>query len=124
MPRNMFFFHTQQQMYNRTKTVTRRSGWIFLKPNDVVNAYIESFRSYRAKRHRVPKPTPICQIRIIRVTREPLNSITQADVVREGFPDWTPEQFIRFYCKSMKVSPTDEVTRIEFEYINKEASND
>ena len=114
----MSFLHTRQQMRDRTKTVTRRNGWIFLKPGDVVNAVETCMGLRRGERMR-----RICQIRVTQVTREPLNWITPEDVAREGFPDWTPEQFIRFYCKSMKVSPTDEVTRIEFEYINKGASN-
>ena len=36
MPRNMSFALTTEQFLNRTKTVTRRKGWRFLKPGDVV----------------------------------------------------------------------------------------
>ena len=38
MPRNMSFMITTEQIKNRTKTVTRRLGWNFLKPGEVVNA--------------------------------------------------------------------------------------
>ena len=38
MPRNMSFMITKEQVRNRTKTVTRRLGWAFLKPGDIVNA--------------------------------------------------------------------------------------
>ena len=99
-------------MRDRTKTVTRRNGWIFLKPGDVVNAVETCMGLQRGERMR-----RICQIRVTQVTREPLDRITPEDVVREGFPDWTPEQFIRFYCRNMKVHPADDVTRIAFEYM-------
>ena len=112
MPRNMSFLHTKQQMRDRTKTVTRRGGWIFLKPGDVVNAVETCMGLRRGERMR-----RICQIVVTQVTREPLNRITPSDVAREGFPHWTSEQFITFYCNNMKTRPTDEVTRIAFEYI-------
>ena len=56
-------------------------------------------------------------ILVIDVRREPLKYITKEDVIKEGFPDWTPLQFIQMYCKHNKVKPEDEVTRIEFEYL-------
>ena len=36
MPRNMSFAMTTDQFRNRTKDVTRRFGWWFLKPGDLV----------------------------------------------------------------------------------------
>ena len=36
MARNMSFALTTEQFKARTKTVTRRFGWWFLKPGDVV----------------------------------------------------------------------------------------
>lgn len=36
MARNMSFSLTTQQIQNRTKTVTRRKGWAFLRPGDRV----------------------------------------------------------------------------------------
>ncbi len=36
--RNMSFMLTTQQMQDRTKDVTRRVGWWFLKPGDVIMA--------------------------------------------------------------------------------------
>ena len=38
MPRNMSFMLTTEQVRNKTKTVTRRLGWWFLKPGEIVNA--------------------------------------------------------------------------------------
>lgn len=41
MPRNMSFTLTIEQMRARTKTVTRRKGWAFLKPGDLVWAVVK-----------------------------------------------------------------------------------
>ena len=41
MPRNMSFMLTTEQIRNRTKTVTRRLGWQFLKTGDVLNACVK-----------------------------------------------------------------------------------
>lgn len=71
----------------------------------------------------------ICQIRIVSTVREELGQISQADVVREGFPDWNPEQFVAMFTEHNRCLPTVIVNRIEFEYLdsNREsimASND
>ena len=42
MPRNMSFALTTNQVKKKEKTVTRRCGWWFLKPGDVVNAVEKS----------------------------------------------------------------------------------
>ena len=36
MPRNMSFAMTTQQVKDQTKDVTRRFGWLFLKPGDIL----------------------------------------------------------------------------------------
>ena len=56
-------------------------------------------------------------IQVHSVTKEPLNQITQGEVIKEGFPDWTPEQFVAFYAKHNKCKEDHEVTRIEFKYL-------
>ena len=38
MPRNISFAHTTPQFLARAKTVTRRNGWRFLTPGDVLMA--------------------------------------------------------------------------------------
>ena len=57
-------------------------------------------------------------IRITSIREEPLNTITQDDVVREGFPGWTPEQFIDMLVCHYRVDIDATVNRIEFEYID------
>ena len=115
MPRNMSFMLTTEQIRNRTKTVTRRLGWKFLKVGDVVNACV--------KCQGIPKGESIekiCQIRIRDVRREPLNAMIRNDdeAAREGFPNLTAVSFVAMFCVEMGCDPVDEVTRIEFEYLD------
>lgn len=56
-------------------------------------------------------------IRIDEVLPTMLDDITQDDVVLEGFPDMTPHEFIKMFCKHNKCGPLDMVNRIEFEYV-------
>ena len=56
-------------------------------------------------------------IRVCSTRAEPLDAITQDDVAREGFPMWTPEQFISMLVKHYGVSASTKVNRIEFEHI-------
>lgn len=49
--------------------------------------------------------------------REMLSNISNEDVQREGFPDWTWLDFVHFFCEHMKCNPGAQVTRIEFRYL-------
>lgn len=113
MPRNMSFRLTTQQIQQRTKTVTRRFGWYFLKPGDLVQPVRQGQGLKPGQK--VQKLGP--PIRIVSVRQEPLDRITQADVVREGFPGMTPNDFLQMFLeKYPSRRPMDEVNRIEFEY--------
>ena len=116
MPRNMSFAITTLQVQNRSKDVTRRFGWWFLKPGDVVNV-VEKAQGLK----KGEKLKRLGQIRIKSVRREPLNAITAEDVAREGFPDWCPEQFVDMLVQHNKVEPTKHCNRIEFEYLEEAA---
>lgn len=111
--RNISFFLTQQMIINRTKTVTRRQGWGWLTPGTQLQP-VEKGQGLKKgdKVRRIGRP-----IVVTAVDRVPLDSITEDDVVREGFPGMTPQQFVQFYCKHNRgCEPGDEVTRIEFQY--------
>jgi len=41
MPRNISFALTTKQIRNRSKTVTRRLGWLHIKKGDVLNACVK-----------------------------------------------------------------------------------
>jgi len=112
MARNMSFAMTTEQFRNKTKTVTRRFGWLFLKAGDEVRGVEKAMGLKKGE-----KIKQLGMVRIISTRQEPLNAITQDDVIKEGFPDWTPAQFIQMLIDHYKVDPTKEVNRIEFEYI-------
>jgi hypothetical protein len=110
--RNMSFSLTKQQIYDETKDVTRRlASWRFLKPGDVVMA-CEQCQGLKKGQH-VKKIKPIT---IVSTRPEPLNAITQAEVIREGFPHMTPLDFVTWFCKLNHCHPHTIVNRIEFAY--------
>lgn len=125
MPRNMSFFYTQSQIRDRTKTVTRRLGWTFLRPGEVLNACVKC-QGLKAG-ETVEK---ICRLKVVSVQQESLQAMEfpsyyghnrdygRREVSREGFPDMTPGQFIEMFCKHMKCPSERKVTRIEFEYLD------
>lgn len=58
-------------------------------------------------------------IRVLNVRREQLCQILgdEKEPTREGFPHLTSAEFEEMFCKHMGCHYTDEVTRIEFEYV-------
>ena len=112
MPRNMSFAITTQQFKDRTKTVTRRKGWRFLKVGEIVNGVEKAMGLKKGE-----KIKKLGQIRILSTRWEPLNHIDQQDCIREGFPDFTPEDFIEMYCSHNKCEPNSFCNRIAYDYI-------
>lgn len=110
--RNMSFALTTQAFRERRKTITRRLGWWFLKPGDEVMGVEKGMGLKKGE-----KVIRLGPIRILCVRREPLNRIDQEDVVKEGFPDLTPEQFISGFTRHNKCDTDTVVNRIEFEYL-------
>jgi hypothetical protein len=104
---------TKRQVRERSKTVTRRFGWWFLKPGDLVCA-VEKGMGLKAGE----KINRLATIRIVSTRAEPLNAITKDDVAREGFPTWTPAQFVNFLADHYACPIDKEVNRIEFEYVD------
>lgn len=104
---------TTQQISDKSKTVTRRFGWWFLKPGDVVQP-VEKAMGLK-KGEQVKKIGGL--IRILSTRKEPLFTVTQDDCVKEGFPDLEPYQFVEMLCRHYKCRPLKMVNRIEFEYI-------
>jgi hypothetical protein len=113
----MSFALTTNQIINKTKTVTRRNGWWFLRPGDVVNAVEKAMGLKKGETVR-----RICQIQILSTRREQLNQIAPEDVAKEGFPQWTSADFIEMYCAHNHCEDTATVNRIEFRYIPKQAT--
>lgn len=110
--RNMSFSMTTEQYRNCTKTVTRRLGWWNLRAGEICNG-VEKAQGLK----KGEKIVVMGQHKILSTRIELLCDITPDDVVREGFPDMTPEFFIQFFMKSHKCGRFDPVNRIEFEHI-------
>ena len=113
MPQNMSFSMTTEQFRARTKDVTRRFAWWDLKPGDIVQGVEQRMGLKRGQ-----KVKPLGLIEIVSTRLEPLNAITPDDVVREGFADWTPEQFVDMLVKHHRVAPDATVNRIEYRYLD------
>jgi hypothetical protein len=117
----MSFALTTAQIRNRSKTVTRRMGWTFLKPGDLVRAVVKA-QGLKKGEH----PEPLAILRIVRVNREKLSSLLfdrrygAVELAREGFAPPAiyskPDRFVRWFCETHGCAPDDVVTRIEFEY--------
>mgnify|MGYP001581955527 CR=1 FL=1 len=117
--RNMSFALTAEQVLSRKKTVTRRIGWVFLKPGDLLQPIV--------KGQGIPKGGTVEKIggpiQVVSVSRGPLNAITPQDVHREGFPRMTAGEFVRMFKRTHRGCRVGTiVTRIEFSY--GEASDD
>jgi len=109
--RNISFAMTTPQVRAGTKDITRRLGWKFLKEDDQLMA-VEKCQGLK----KGEKVKYIRQIRVKSVYREPLNHINKLDVIREGFPDLSVQQFVMMFCRANKCEPSTIVTRIEFCY--------
>ena len=116
MARNMAVSLTLEQVRNRTKTVTRRTGtsWLRLKPGDRLTL-CEKVMGLR----KGEKVKPVVTVEVTGVRRERLDLITPEEVIAEGFPKKSPAWFVNFFCNSHKdCGPASEVTRIEWRYLS------
>lgn len=86
--RRISFALTEAAFLDGSKDVTRRLGWKDLKPGTELLA-----------------------------VNKCMGLLTPSDVVREGSPGFTPEQFIDHFCDAMGCPPNTVVTRIEFERV-------
>ena len=115
---NMSFFLTTKQFIENEKDVTRRLGWGNLKSNDTYTA-VNKQQGLKPGEKIVKLGECIC----ISNTPEPVDEIIRrpyrngskrSEMEREGFPQMTAEQFVAFFCKHMKVTPSTLINRIEF----------
>jgi hypothetical protein len=111
MSRRISFSMTEPQLLDGTKDVTRRLGWAELREGDVLVAVRKAMGLRKGERQVV-----LGWIRVVRVSRERLDTITADEVRREGFASETPASFVEFFCKANACGPTAQVTRIEFTF--------
>ena len=118
--RHISFSMTTAQIQDHTKTITRRHGWKFLKPGNRLWA-VEKCQGLK-KGEKVKR---ICVIEVVAIRREPLNDLTKnpsygtIEVIAEGFPTITPEEFVEKLCIAIRIRPDNIITRIEFKYLDK-----
>ena len=104
----MSFSKTLPQFRDRTKTVTRRNGWLDVQPGDRITGIEKGMGLAKGERQVI-----LHDIEVVSVRRERLGDITPDDVAREGFPGETSEFFVKKFGK-----PADHiVTRIEFKHL-------
>lgn len=109
----MSFSHTTEQMRAGTKDITRRTGWSWLRPGDRVRAVEKTMGLKKGERVK-----PIAEIEIVSTRSESIGAVTQEDVIREGFPEMSREEFVRLLCKITKSKDdTRKVNRIEYRFI-------
>lgn len=112
MPRNMSFALTTTQFRARTKDVTRRLGWDFLQPGDLLWGVEKAMGLKKGE-----KINRLGLIEVVSSSVEPVGAITADDVPREGFQAWSAEEFVEFFCRENHVDPDTIVNRIEFRYV-------
>ena len=125
MSRLMSVAYTAQAVRDRTKTVTRRKGWLFAKPGDRITLC----RKVMGRTKGEPLER-IVDVEVVHVQRHPLSALLTADpqeardeVTMEGFPGMEPADFIRtFFIEAQGMSAADMVTRIEWRYLDEVTS--
>ena len=110
--RHISFALTTAQMRAKTKDVTRRDRWHLLAAGAQLMACEKCMGLKKGE-----KVVQIGVIEVVSIRDERLDLITQEDVVREGFPGWSPRQFVEFFCKHNGCPPSLVVRRIEFKHL-------
>lgn len=115
--RRMSFMLTEQQYVDGTKTVTRRLGWLTIKPGDSFMGVNKAQGLKKGEQSRLLGASVVISVR-----RERLDAITEEDVEREGFPGRDSAWFVAMFCKAMNCTPDVEVTRIEYQRVGETSS--
>lgn len=110
--RRMSFAITEKQILNQTKTVTRRMGWKFLKPGDLIQPVYKSMGLKKGEKQKLLGDP----IRILSIRTERLIFIKANDVELEGFPELSTTDFIDLFTKANSCGIWSKVQRIRFEY--------
>jgi hypothetical protein len=118
---NMSFFLTTAQFKAKTKTVTRRFAWWNIQPGQIIQAVEKSQGLKKGE-----KINRLGLIRIVSVEVERADAIIHradslSELGREGFNDFTPQEFVQMLCEANNKKPSDPVNRIEFEYVDENA---
>lgn len=122
---------TEQAVRERRKTVTRRKGWwVDKNGHRILQAGDELTLCRKVMGRKKGEPLErICNVRVVSVRREPLRDVVlPGELTKEGFPEWdTPDdswgafEFVERYFTPQGIDPIDDVTRIEWEYLDNES---
>lgn len=143
MSRLMSVAFTEQAVIERRKTVTRRKGWWLdkngrrlLHPGDRLTLC----RKVMGRKPGEPL-VRLAEVEVVDVRREPLCAvggpyeivttepepwrvragIVWPELIAEGFPDMDPHEFMkRYFWDAQRIGPMDDVTRIEWRYLDGE----
>lgn len=131
MPRLMSVAMTEQAVIERRKTVTRRKGWRFLKAGDRLTLC----RKVQGRKPGEPL-VRLAEVEIVSVRREPLRELlglnplggvtdySRREMAAEGLPGMHPLEFIdTYFVEAQGMSPYEEVTRIEWRYLDEEPAS-
>ena len=116
--RNISFSKTIEQVRDRQKTVTRRTGWRWLKEGTLLRPVEKAMGLKKGERIQPIFDDGTC-IRVVDVGIECLSAIQHQhdEPAREGFPDMSTIEFIEFFKREMGARLDTVLTVIEFEYV-------
>ncbi len=120
--------YTEDAVRERRKTVTRRKGWLMLKPGD----HLTLCRKVMGRKPGEPL-VRICEVEVVNVRRESLYEIdvddslvwpeeyAAAEIQKEGFGEMNPADFVtKYFVEAQGMARDAEVTRVEFRYLDEE----
>jgi hypothetical protein len=121
MPPHMSFSATTEAVRRHEKTVTRRLGWARLKPGGLFVPVEKAMGLKKGEKH--VELWPLCDC--VRNTPQSLDLLINPafaeyaalEMIREGFPDLTPAEFVAMFVKITRCNPWVVLNRIEFGYV-------
>lgn len=138
MSRLMSVAFTAQAVVERRKTVTRRAGWWedkrgrrIIQPGDRLTLCLKVMGRKKGE-----PLVRLVDVEVVSVRREPLCAVAGSyvldenggvaewpEMTAEGFPDMHPTEFMaRYFTEAQGIGPMDEVTRIEWRYLDDEGA--
>jgi len=117
----MSFAFTANQLQDRTKDVTYRLGWEWLKPGQLIQPVVRTPEEGLKAGERIRPIGGLIQV--TKVSRLKLSEL-QGDLgvteaAREGYPMLDGPGFAEMFCRHHNVKLDTVVTRIEFVYTNR-----
>jgi hypothetical protein len=111
--RNISVALTKRQVRAREKTVTRRTGWLFVQVGDELQPVDRVMGFKKGERpENIGGP-----VRVVSVRRERLELMPESDLALEGFPNATLDQFFALYIQANGGDARQFTTRIEWVYL-------